>query len=119
MNESKPTYLETNPHSYLFELLIDIGILGVTYLLSIYIIGVKNMLSSWKKEEYIIIFAIFCAISISLMFDPTMSQIIFKAIYLFCFVIINDLDKLEINKELNIKKDNKKRKSKKIKRKTK
>ena len=119
LNESKPTYLETNPHSYLFELLIDIGILGVTYLLSIYIIGVKNMLSSWKKEEYIMIFAIFCAISISLMFDPTMSQIIFKAIYLFCFVIINDLDKLEINKELNIKKDNKKRKSKKIKRKNK
>lgn len=105
MTETNRTYLETNPHSYLFELLIDIGILGVFYVFFIYAIGIRNMISKWKHEEYLAIFAIFCGISISLMFDPIMSQSIFKAIYLLSFVLINDLGNnrfKELNKKVKI-----------------
>ena len=97
--------MNKNPHSYLFELLIDIGILGVFYVFFIYAIGIRNMISEWKHEEYLAIFAIFCGISISLMFDPIMSQSIFKAIYLLSFVLINDLGNnrfKELNKKVKI-----------------
>lgn len=93
LNETNREYLEINPHSYLFELIIDIGILGAFYLFFIYAIGIKNMLKKWKREEYLVIFTIFSCMSIGIMFDPIMSQIVFKGIYLIIFVLLNDLGK--------------------------
>lgn len=91
INEKDRDYFEVMPHSYFFELIIDIGFLGGIYIILIYIIGSYKMIKNWKQEEYLAIYSIFCGISILLMFDPIMIEIVFKALYLFCFIVINDL----------------------------
>lgn len=98
MNEKDKDYYEVIPHSYFFELIIDIGFLGGIYIILIYIIGSYKMIKNWKQEEHLAIYSIFCGISILLMFDPIMLEIVFKALYLFCFIVINDLGENQFKK---------------------
>lgn len=87
----KFNYLETDPHSYLFQLWLDVGIIGLFYIFYIYILGIKNM---WKKRKYdnaIIWFCIFSLMIFILPFDCIFSIDYFKLLLMLSFIILNDM----------------------------
>ena len=81
-------YLENDPHSYLFQLLLDVGIFGIIYLIYLTVLGIKNI---WKKRinfDYIIWFIIFTSCMIILPFDGIYTYDFPKIILLLSFLVL-------------------------------
>jgi len=84
-------YLEIDPHSYLFQLWLDVGIYGVIYVALLIIVGIMNMWKNRNGNRVIIWFCIFSVMMIVLPFDCIYSVTYMKALLVLAFVMINDI----------------------------
>lgn len=83
-------YLENDPHSYLFQLWLDIGIYGIVYVLSLIIIGIYYMWQNRKEEDKVIWFCIFSLCMIVLPFDCIYANLYPKVLLILSFIMICD-----------------------------
>ncbi len=86
------SYLESDPHSYLFQLLLDTGLYGGIYIILFIIIGIYNMLKKVNNNNLIIWFCIFSSCMIVLPFDSIYSILYLKVILMIAFIMICDID---------------------------
>lgn len=86
------SYLESDPHSYLFQLLLDTGLYGGMYIILFIIIGIYNMLKKVNNNNLIIWFCIFSSCMIVLPFDSIYSILYLKVILMIAFIMICDID---------------------------
>ena len=84
-------YLELDPHSYLFQLWLDVGVYGVIYIFLLSVIGIYYMLKNRKKFYIIPWFCIFLLCMIVLFFDCIFSLLFFKVILILSFILVSDL----------------------------
>lgn len=84
-------YLEVDPHSYLFQLWLDIGIYGVFYLLFLVILGIFSMWRNRKGNRVIVWFCIFSMCMIVLPFDCIYTIVYFKVFLMLSFLLIHDI----------------------------
>ena len=83
-------YLENDPHSYLFQLWLDIGIYGIVYVLGLIIMGIYYMWQNRKEEDKVIWFCIFSLCMIVLPFDCIYANLYPKVLLILSFIMICD-----------------------------
>ncbi len=91
--EFKNDYLEVDPHSYLFQLWLDIGIYGVFYILFICLCGIYLMWKNKLNKNGVWVYFIFSILSMSLFFDCIFSSYFFQFLWLFVFLILLNIKK--------------------------
>lgn len=82
-------YLENDPHSYFFQLWLDVGIYGVIYVLGLIVLGIYYMWKYRKKKNKVIWFCIFSLCMIILPFDCVYSTMYLKVYLMLSFVMIS------------------------------
>lgn len=83
-------YGEINPHSILFYYWLDIGIIGVIYIIYIYTTGIITMIKKSNREEFFIWFIIFTSLAMFSSFDLYLNINILYLIFLISYVFIID-----------------------------
>jgi len=78
----------SDPHSYLFQLWVDVGIYGPIYVLGLIIMGIVSMLRYPKYEDKHIWFCIFCSCMIILPFDAVYSRTFLKILLMLSFLMV-------------------------------
>lgn len=86
-------YLENDPHSYFFQLWLDVGIYGVIYVLGLIVLGIYYMWKYRKKKNKVIWFCIFSLCMIILPFDCVYSAMYLKVYLMLSFVMISSVFK--------------------------
>ncbi len=81
-------HLTQDPHSYIFQLWLDVGIYGLIYVIGLIIIGIVNMLKNRYMEEKHIWFCLFCSCMIVLPFDAIFSFAYTKILLMLSFVMV-------------------------------
>ncbi|MGN1372351.1 MAG: hypothetical protein ACI4XM_08785 [Candidatus Coprovivens sp.] len=84
-------YLELDPHSYLFQLWLDVGVYGVIYIFLLAVIGIYYMWKNRKRYYIIPWFCIFSVCMIVLPFDIIFSLLFFKVLLVLSFILVIDL----------------------------
>lgn len=85
------SYLEVDPHSYFFQLWLDVGLYGVIYVLLLTFLGIYFMWLHRKGNKVIVWFCIFSLCMIVLPFDCIYSILYFKVLLLLSFLLIHDI----------------------------
>ena len=88
--KNKPNYLESDPHSYLFQLWLDVGIYGLIYVFSLIVIGIISIIKNINNENKHIWFCIFSLCLIVLPFDC-----IYAAMYLKLLLMLSTIKMCE------------------------
>lgn len=81
-------YLETDPHSYFFQLWLDVGIYGVIYVVLLVIFGIFYMWKYRMKKNKLIWFCIFSLCMIILPFDAVYSVMLTKVFLMLSFSMV-------------------------------
>lgn len=79
-----------DPHSYLFQLWLDVGIYGLIYVISLVVIGIICLFQYRYQEDKHIWFCIFCSCMIVLPFDAVYSTIFMKILLMLSFIMLNE-----------------------------
>lgn len=82
-------YLERDPHSYLFQLWLDVGIYGVLYIIGLIVFGIINMIKYREEESKLVWFCIFSLCMMVLPFDCIYSIMFDKVLLLLSFIVVN------------------------------
>lgn len=73
-------YLETDPHSFLLDTWLNVGILGLLFILGFIIIGIIGVFINRQKDKYIIWFVIYglmiCMIPFDLVYDSMVLRLL-------------------------------------------
>ena len=81
-------YNELNPHNYVLEKWLNHGILGLFYIIFIYISGIVSMLRRNKNTKYTIWFIMFAGLGMFSFLDFYMSIPFIQVLFLLSYVII-------------------------------
>lgn len=81
-------YLERDPHSYLFQLWLDVGIYGILYIIGLVVFGIINMIKYREEESKLVWFCIFSLCMMVLPFDCIYSVMFSKVLLLLSFIVI-------------------------------
>lgn len=93
-------YLEKNPHSYLFQLWLDVGIYGVIYVILLVVGGFYWIIKERKVKNKIIWFSIFILCILVLPFDAIYNILFFRVLLIISFLLVcdNKIGKKRFNK---------------------
>ncbi len=101
-------YLENDPHSYLFQLWLDVGIYGVIYVILLIVFGIKYMIEKRENDDSVIWFCFFSLCMLMVPFDCIYSISFMKLLLMLSFVGLYGFEKFRED-------DNKKKQKYKIK----
>jgi len=85
-------YLETDPHSFLLDTWLNVGIIGLLFLVSLVVMGIRGVFKNRNKDKYIIWFVIFGLMILMIPFDLVYESMILRLLLYLSLAMVTGLN---------------------------
>lgn len=84
-------YLETSPHSYILELWLEVGIIGLIFIIGIFVLGIWGVWKNRNRDKRIIWFVILGLMLPLILFDLVFSSFVMKYLLFISLAMVTGL----------------------------
>lgn len=84
-------YLETNPHSYILEIWVEVGIIGLIFVVGIFVLGMWGVWRNKNRDTFIIWFVILGLMLPLIIFDLVFSSVIMRYLLFISLTMVTGL----------------------------